>query len=493
MFHRHVCPRWLFHGFLLFFLYSVGKSATTPTAKDDSVDKLDNTIIYIIVGVGLLFLFTVTIVVIVSLYQMKDSPGAQVAKGVERMDGAQRRNEVQGGYPSTTLGQLETAAAIIHRQSGYPSALSDGRPVVVNTNVQRYSGVSNPRQSTASDRPGPEVYVLNDHQRNSRISQDGAFQLSPIIPEERPTWWEIPQDKLKIYWDNVLGSGQFGVILMGEVIKGRREIICAVKTLKREATTNERESLKTELKNMSNMDSHPYIVNLIGAQTRDGEFNVVVEYCANGDLYNYVKKNRLDLSSQGLKGTGTTIEYVTRLRISFDIANGMAYLATKGFIHRDLAARNVLLDGELRAKVSDFGRSRDVSATFKTIQSFRKNEPVPTRWMPVETLRKQEFTSKSDVWSFGVLLWEIESGGIRPYNDLDTYRQVVNKVVNEGYRLQKPYYCPDVIYEIMKECWKIDPDERPTFTQIATNLGNLLQANMPSQIHYTTMPTLPRA
>ncbi|CAB4031312.1 tyrosine- kinase receptor Tie-1 isoform X3, partial [Paramuricea clavata] len=260
-----------------------------------------------------------------------------------------------------------------------------------------------------------------------------------------------------------------------------------------EASEVEKRSLKIELQNMSTMDPHPNIVNLIGAQTQNpnGAFYVVVEYCVNGDLYNYVKKYRTDLSSTGRKGNGTSIEYFTRLRIAFDVANGMSYLSTKGFIHRDLAARNVLLEGDLRAKVSDFGRTRDIGNTYEVFQSVRKNEPIPTRWMPVETLRYQIFNLKSDVWSFGVLLWEIESGGTRPYNDDTTYRQVVDKVVYQGYRLQQPYNCPDVIYQIMQECWKIDPDERPTFTQIATNLGSLLQAHLPGPPQYSTFPSSP--
>lgn len=353
--------------------------------------------------------------------------------------------------------------------------------VIVIMIVSYFQTKTPPRPRESGQRP-PDV-------RAQRLGGGSARNNHTIInpyvvdpSSSKDLWWEIPANKLKINPNKVLGSGQFGVILLGVVTRDNVERQCAVKTLKVEATDGEKRSLKIELQNMSNMDPHPNIVNLIGAQTLNVQISVVVEYCANGDLYKYLRAHRRDLSWQGEHDSGTSIDSVTRLRIAFDTVNGMNYLATKGFIHRDLAARNVLLDGDLRAKVSDFGRSRDVSETFKIFESLRrKNEPIPTRWMPVETLSHQIFTTKSDVWSFGVLLWEIESGGVRPYNSEQTYRQVVNKVVYQGYRLPQPPYCPDIIYGIMSDCWKFDADERPSFGQLSQIFGNLLKENMQAQ------------
>lgn len=313
----------------------------------------------------------------------------------------------------------------------------------------------------------------------------------PIINQSPPTqgdptpvvtslWWEIPAEDLNIYFDKILGSGQFGVIILGAVVQKNQEKRCAIKTLKGDASKGERQSLKNELQNMSNMDPHPNIVNLIGARTINiDNYLVVVEYCENGDLYKYLKKHRNEAKWVGDPDGGTTIEYISRIRIAFDIANGMSYLSTKGFIHRDLAARNVLLDGELRGKVSDFGRSRDIAETKRIFESLRmKNEPIPTRWMPVETLKSKIFTTKSDVWSFGVLLWEIESGGIRPYNSENTYRQVVDKVVYQGYRLEQPSQCSQEIYDIMVRCWKINATERPSFADLAEIFAEKLKENL---------------
>ncbi|KAL9987755.1 hypothetical protein ACROYT_G002111 [Oculina patagonica] len=152
----------------------------------------------------------------------------------------------------------------------------------------------------------------------------------------------------------------------------------------------------------------------------------------------------------------------------------MEYLASKGFVHRDLAARNVLLGEDKAVKIADFGLLRH---TYGEIYEVKKTKKLPIKWMAPESLGNGIYTSKSDVWSFGVLLWELSTMGGIPYPGISNSQ--LYKRLKRGYRMEKPDMCTDEIYSVMLDCWKEDPDERPSFEQVISTLETMMTADTP--------------
>lgn len=151
------------------------------------------------------------------------------------------------------------------------------------------------------------------------------------------------------------------------------------------------------------------------------------------------------------------------IKMAMDVANGMAYLEYNKVVHRDLAARNCLLDDHLNVRVSDFGLSRDVYQT----DYYRANKTatdMPVRWMAPECIEFHQFSSKSDVWSYAVLVWELMTRGKIPYATVNTWE--IGTILKCGIRLEKPETCPDFLYKLMTSCWSRDPDQRPTFADL---------------------------
>lgn len=272
-------------------------------------------------------------------------------------------------------------------------------------------------------------------------------------------WEEIPYHNLKLL--DELGSGAFGVVYKGEFLQDNGNVMsCAVKALKPSATSEEIRDLYNELEIMVNVGYHPNLVNLIGACTEDGHLLVVLEIAENGSLLEFLKKSRQTDQSYENINSGLTEEMKTR--IATDVARGMAHLAKCRCIHRDLAARNVLLGKDYIAKVSDYGMARDV---YEQLMYKKETQgKLPVKWMAIESLETYIFTIESDVWSYGVLLWEIESGGLKPYAGLNTAELIAQ--LKKGYRLEKPNGCSEEMYQVMRSCWNPNPSARPTFEQL---------------------------
>jgi serine/threonine protein kinase len=193
------------------------------------------------------------------------------------------------------------------------------------------------------------------------------------------------------------------------------------------------------------------VVSLIGVVTAGDPLLVVIEYCEHGALNSFLEKNE--------------IGDACRLGIAGDCAEGMAYLAGRRFIHRDLAARNVLLSSDFHAKISDFGLSRE---TIDSNYYHSQGGQLPVRWTAPEALEEQRFSQASDVWSFGVLMYEIWTRGELPYKEMNNQKVWVS--VTTGHRLEQPDECPKEIYAIMKQCWHIDPQQRPEFRDLQSKL-----------------------
>uniref|UniRef100_A0A671LWY8 receptor protein-tyrosine kinase n=1 Tax=Sinocyclocheilus anshuiensis TaxID=1608454 RepID=A0A671LWY8_9TELE len=257
--------------------------------------------------------------------------------------------------------------------------------------------------------------------------------------------WEFPRDRLKL--GEPLGRGAFGQVVEASAYGIEKATTCttvAVKMLKEGATTSEYRALMSELKILIHIGHHLNVVNLLGACTKPGgPLMVIVEYCKHGNLSSYLKSKRGEYSPYKC-------------------------------IHRDLAARNILLSENNVVKICDFGLARDV---YKDPDYVRKGDArLPLKWMAPETIFDRVYTTQSDVWSFGVLLWEIFSLGASPYPGVCIDESFCRRL-KEGTRMRAPDYATPEIYQTMLDCWLDRPKDRPTFTQLVEHLGNLLQAS----------------
>ncbi|CAH3022246.1 unnamed protein product [Porites evermanni] len=308
-------------------------------------------------------------------------------------------------------------------------------------------------------------------------------QQEKMVIGERGNWIELPRSAVE--FKEKLGEGAFGEVFKGVVRISGKFTICAIKKLKANATEVEKRDLKNELEIMATAGKHPNLVSLLGACTETEPVLVVVRLAQNGCLLDYLRKSREHLYIN-VEKSKINFELSDRVGIARDIANGMLHLSNRKCIHRDLAARNVLLDENFVAMVSDFGLSRDVyeSGAYENTSG----GVLPVRWMALESLVDYTYSTKTDVWSFGVVLWEIESGGEMPYPGLAGMELV--DFLKSGKRLRQPDGCPDNIFNIMTSCWHPDPSQRPSFNEIVTSLDQALQAIRINPTDETTESTL---
>ncbi|XP_023385486.1 ephrin type-A receptor 4 [Pteropus vampyrus] len=269
---------------------------------------------------------------------------------------------------------------------------------------------------------------------------------------------EIDASCIKI--EKVIGVGEFGEVCSGRLkVPGKREICVAIKTLKAGYTDKQRRDFLSEASIMGQFD-HPNIIHLEGVVTKCKPVMIITEYMENGSLDAFLRKN---------DGRFTVIQLVGMLR---GIGSGMKYLSDMSYVHRDLAARNILVNSNLVCKVSDFGMSRvledDPEAAYTT-----RGGKIPIRWTAPEAIAYRKFTSASDVWSYGIVMWEVMSYGERPYWDMSN--QDVIKAIEEGYRLPPPMDCPIALHQLMLDCWQKERSDRPKFGQIVNMLDKLIR------------------
>uniref|UniRef100_A0AAY4ANM1 receptor protein-tyrosine kinase n=1 Tax=Denticeps clupeoides TaxID=299321 RepID=A0AAY4ANM1_9TELE len=328
-----------------------------------------------------------------------------------------------------------------------------------------------------------------------------------------PSQWEFPRDRLKL--EKPLGEGAFGKVMQASAFGINNATGCttvAVKMLKEGATPSEHKALMTELKILNHIGHHLNVVNLLGACTRaGGPLMVIVEYCRHGNLSAYLKSKResiffynclryvlscllqpltikhphqlvfspnsvsLHVPVNPISPSETPLLLEDLISYSFQVAKGMEFLASRKCIHRDLAARNILLSDNNVVKICDFGLARDV---YRNPDYVRKGDArLPLKWMSPESIFDKVFTTQSDVWSFGVLLWEIFSLGASPYPGLNIDEEFCHRL-KQGTRMRAPEYSTPEIYSTMLACWEQNPADRPTFTGLVKTLGDLLQAQV---------------
>uniref|UniRef100_A0A452QIW7 Vascular endothelial growth factor receptor 3 n=1 Tax=Ursus americanus TaxID=9643 RepID=A0A452QIW7_URSAM len=328
--------------------------------------------------------------------------------------------------------------------------------------------------------------------------------------------WEFPRERLHL--GRVLGHGAFGKVVEASAFgihKGSSCDTVAVKMLKEGATASEHRALMSELKILIHIGNHLNVVNLLGACTKpNGPLMVIVEFCKYGNLSNFLRAKREAFSpyavsaspARGLSSAGSPQDarwsesgvgsprpnsaepalllcaaqdlWLSPLTMedlvcySFQVARGMEFLASRKCIHRDLAARNILLSESDVVKICDFGLARDI---YKDPDYVRKGSArLPLKWMAPESIFDKVYTTQSDVWSFGVLLWEIFSLGASPYPGVQINEEFCQRL-KEGTRMRAPELATPAIRSVMLSCWSGDPKERPAFSELVEILGDLLQ------------------
>lgn len=286
--------------------------------------------------------------------------------------------------------------------------------------------------------------LINYHQHNSgglvtRLRQPPSFGEAPVAAFGHDIW-EIPRSEIIL--GKELGTGQFGTVREG---RWRQETPVAVKMMKEGAMSED--DFIDEAKVMTKFH-HPHLVQLFGVCSEKPIY-IITEFMSQGCLLHYLRKHQ------------TRLQHPQMTEMVRQVAYAMAYLESRNFIHRDLAARNCLIGDNNIVKVADFGLARYVIDDEYTASEGTK---FPIKWAAPEVILYTKFSSKSDIWAFGILMWEIYTGGKQPYPAINN-TDVVTKVIN-GYRLQKPTRCPDEMYGIVQRCWQSEPEHRPTFATV---------------------------
>uniref|UniRef100_A0A3Q2Y709 Tyrosine-protein kinase receptor n=1 Tax=Hippocampus comes TaxID=109280 RepID=A0A3Q2Y709_HIPCM len=333
--------------------------------------------------------------------------------------------------------------------------------------------VSNGSNTPSSSEMGPDAVII------------GMTKI-PVI--ENPQYFRSSNSLLKtdtfvhhikrhnIVLKRELGEGAFGKVFLAECYNlspDQEKILVAVKTLK-EASENARKDFHREAELLTNLQ-HEHIVTFYGVCVESEPLIMVFEYMKHGDLNKFLRAHGPDavLMAEGQTTRPVELTQSQMLHIAQQIASGMVYLASQHFVHRDLATRNCLVGENLLVKIGDFGMSRDVYST--DYYRVGGHTMLPIRWMPPESIMYRKFTTESDVWSLGVVLWEIFTYGKQPWYQLSNNEVI--ECITQGRVLQRPRTCPKEVYNLMLGCWQREPHMRLNIKEIHGLLLNLAKAS----------------
>ncbi|XP_038130936.1 neurotrophic tyrosine kinase, receptor, type 2b [Cyprinodon tularosa] len=333
--------------------------------------------------------------------------------------------------------------------------------------------VSNGNNTPSSSEMGPDAVII------------GMTKI-PVI--ENPQYFRNSGSMLKpdtfvqhikrhnIVLKRELGEGAFGKVFLAEcynLVPDHEKIHVAVKTLK-EATESGRADFYREAELLTNLQ-HDHIVTFYGVCVESDPLIMVFEYMKHGDLNKFLRSHGPDavLMADGQHSILVELTQSQMLHIAQQIAAGMVYLASQHFVHRDLATRNCLVGENLLVKIGDFGMSRDVYST--DYYRVGGHTMLPIRWMPPESIMYRRFTTESDVWSLGVVLWEIFTYGKQPWYQLSNNEVI--ECITQGRVLQRPRTCPKEVYDLMLGCWQREPYMRLNIKEIHSMLQSLAKAS----------------
>ncbi|CAH8463553.1 unnamed protein product [Schistosoma margrebowiei] len=304
----------------------------------------------------------------------------------------------------------------------------------------------------------PDSPVASDHSTPLKSTMCDSSQPPISI---RETNKEI--DPRRIMIRSTIGEGEFGKVCAGDFITTdeNKVQLVAIKMLHPDVSEKTRQDFLTEANILSQLD-HPNIIQLIGLVIKSEPKMIVIEFMENGSLDNYLRRN------------GNTLSMEQLLYMLRDVACGMNYLSHLNFVHRDLAARNILVDKFNICKVSDFGLTRKCNSDSDEDAYTFTGGKVPIRWTAPEAIMYRKITFASDIWSFGIVAWELFSLGERPY--WNWTNQAVITMLEKGYRLPSPNICPSDIYQIMTSCWHSNPDQRPDFSSICVEINHFIDS-----------------
>lgn len=300
------------------------------------------------------------------------------------------------------------------------------------------------------------IFLIRSHQKK-KTQERLIASVNPDYIETKYVVdsWEVPRENVEILEE--LGLGNFGMVYRG-YLDGTGQV--AIKTISETASQREKNEFLNEASVMKNFSTW-HIIKLLGVVSMGNPPFVIMELMENGDLKTYLRR---------IRDTQMVPNASRIMRMAAEIADGMAYLESKKFVHRDLAARNCMVSKDLVCKIGDFGMARDIYET--DYYKIGKKGLLPIRWMAPENLSDGVFTSDSDVWSFGVVLYEILTLAEIPYQGFSN-EEVLHHVLRKG-MLNIPRNCPETIQKIMEKCFKWRPSERPTFMEIVSELEPFL-------------------
>ncbi|CAF4112009.1 unnamed protein product, partial [Adineta steineri] len=301
-----------------------------------------------------------------------------------------------------------------------------------------------------------------------------SISKNPNYELYTPDQWEIDKDSVTL--EGLIGQGHFGQVYKG-VLKLQDGTLtpCAVKL----RTTHPTDLLQ-EASIMKQFQCH-HVIQLYGICSRIRPPYVVMELMENGDLKNYLYRHRQSEHNPN----EPTLSESAMIQLALDVADGMYYLSDQKFVHRDLAARNCLVNGNHTCKVGDFGLTRDIYETDYYRRGGRSFLPI--RWMAPESLRDGRFDTVSDVWSFGVLLWEIATLAEQPYQGYGN-EEVVHYVRYGNITLERPLNCPEILHKLMRACWTFSPGDRISFRSIVDELVPYENEEFHLHAYYHTQP-----